>query len=209
MQSKDGIAVLTRADADAVAVLHRRVFPAYRSTQLGSRFCTRMYQTYADLPEAFGFVLRRGGHISGFAVGGGRNIGKQVDSALRTRAVCSAIVHPSLLCKELLAIVRKRLRRTPAKHPASSEVKVAKLTLIGVDEPSRGTGAACLLLSCFVAEAGRRGYSRVILTVDRNNGRARAAYEKAGWKASDGAGNSVQYWVAASVVDSSPGLLEF
>jgi RimJ/RimL family protein N-acetyltransferase len=73
------------------------------------------------------------------------------------------------------------------------KMNASKLFLIGISQSGRGTGGAGLLIDAFTNEAFQRGFESVILTVHRDNLRARAAYEKSGWVLNDRGGEAVEY----------------
>lgn len=185
-------------DASAIAALHRRLFPEYRSTSLGPRFCARMYRRYATTDGAFGFVIWRGGERAGFVVGGGPGVHARINRSLRGAAAAALAMRPALAWKSVTGSLSLRVskgRRMSSSHsvPHPRHQRAAKLVLIGVKENARGTGAAAELLDAFREEAARRGFDTVCLVVNRNNARARASYAKAGWACQDNGGQSVEY----------------
>lgn len=200
----ESVAPLERRDVDAVAALHRAVFPAYDSTRLGTGFCRALYGRWVEHPEAFGFVALHEGRPAGFVAGGAEGVHEAVNASLRRRALAALALRPHLLlgARTFRRIGRALRRRTSAPAAAAASapraetreaVPTARLVLIGVAAEARGTGAARALMDAFAAEARRRGFARLTLGVARENARARAAYEKAGWTLVDDGGESVEY----------------
>lgn len=201
----DSLRPIEPRDAKEIATLHRQVFPDYSSTKLGLNFCTELYRSYATTEGAFGFVIRRGGECAGFVVGGNKATHNQINRELRGKAAAAMLWRPGLAVKAAVEKLSKFLPKaklapktlTPSAKK-NDKNRAAKLILIGVKEIARGTGAATELMQAFRSEAARRGFETIVLIVRRDNARARAAYEKAGWVLIDKGGESVEYYIAAS-----------
>ena len=201
---KNKISTFVLDDAEKVAAIHRECFLHYFSTKLGSDFCVAMYRLYAVKKEAFGFVVKRNRECLGFVVGGNSDIHHQINKMLRIKAATKMFMRPKLvfevLCEKAQRIIKKD-KAVPKSQPLSAGGKkidrssAAKLVLIGVKEDARGTGAAAELMQSFFEEAKIRGFNSVILTVSRDNLRARRAYEKAGWILIDKGRESVEYYI--------------
>lgn len=203
---ENGIKPIELQDAKGVAIIHRECFPYYFSTKLGLGFCTHLYRAYTETEGSFGFVIWRNGARVGFVVGGKSNIHAQINRALRKNAAVAMFMRPKLVFKmisnKLSKILQKTKTTTTKMHIVSGEKtdksRAAKLVLIGVKETVRGTGAATELMQAFCNEAMHRGFEIITLVVSRDNLRARAAYEKAGWTLTDKSGESVEYYVDAA-----------
>lgn len=192
-KDRDTVSPFESKDAEGVAKLYRKVFPQYIASKLGQRFCCALCGAYADHPEAFGFVARRGRETIGFVFGGPLPMQDEINQSLRKRAAFAMMLRPtSMLSRRIWGKIRQLWRQRSTRtveaaasdsvRPAENEFDdSAKLVLIGVAETERGRGVAQELLSAFQGEAARRGFGRTILIVEQDNAQARAAYEKAGW----------------------------
>lgn len=200
----DAVSRLEPGDAKDVAAIHQQVFPDYSSTKLGLNFCAELYRLYAETEGAFGFVVWSGGERVGFVAGGVPGIHDRINQAMRGKAAIAMLTRPSLVIETFRSKLSRIFRK--AKPPKKSHIpsgekfnksRAVKLVLIGVKETARGTGAAAKLMQAFCNEAASQGFERVMLVVNRDNKRARAAYEKGGWTLNDEGGESVEYHVAA------------
>ena len=191
---------LRAADCDDAARVHRAVFPDTPSAELGIGYCREMFRLYATGGDAFGFGLWRDKEMTGFVVGGVTEIHQRITQQLRGAAARAGLIHPLTALRLATIRVSRSLNATVSKadkppRPPLRDPATAKLFLIGITEAARGTGGAKLLLEAFVRSAFGRGFERVILGVDRDNPRARAAYEKFGFTPNDKGGESVEYFI--------------
>jgi len=70
-----------------------------------------------------------------------------------------------------------------AEDPVPAPPGTVNLWQLFVRRPLHGRGVATLLMELAVAEAARRGHSRMRLWTPRDAGRARRFYEREGWTA--------------------------
>ena len=201
----DGLHPIESRDAEEVASIHSNAFPHYFSTELGLAFCTNLYRSYATTDGAFGFVLWRAGKRVGFVVGGVSDIHNKIKRKLLIHTIAATLKRPTfslhLVREELPIIFRKVVRLIFASKLPGDEVdksRSADLVLLVVNETARGSGAVGELMEAFVNEAANRGFENVMLTVSRNNDRARRAYEKTGWVLNDNGGDSVEYYFSTA-----------
>ncbi|MCB1040839.1 MAG: GNAT family N-acetyltransferase [Acidimicrobiales bacterium] len=177
-----------RRGARAVAELHRRCFPDYDSSRLGTAFCARLLRSYAANPESWVAVLHDGGAPAGYLVAAPPPVQRSVNRALRPWGALASLRSPGRAVRRLAG--RTRPRSAPPQAPPAGEEQArpdttpatVRVVLIGTDPASRGRGFGGLLLDDFARRAGASGHLVADLSVAIDNAAAREAYERAGWK---------------------------
>src|SRR6266511_2825057 len=182
---------LRPSDRAEVARLHAAAFQGEFLSLLGPRALERFYGWFAG-HGGIGFVARVQGRCVGFAMGWCPAYGwaprllRDLKWTLAAGAIRGLVAHPVAMGGHLWRRrrwVARRLRNRAAQGgPVRSEERRASLDSIAVAPPWRGTGVARGLLDRFVAEAARRGATAAMLSVGRENGRARRFYEREGWR---------------------------
>jgi len=165
-----------------VVEIHRKSFPGFFLTFLGSRFLSLYYSGICAAPEGIAYIyLDAAGVPAGFVAGTSDPRGfysklLRKDWMRFSLASLGAIFRrPSIVGRIARAV------RHPSGNPAGKDV--AGLYSIGVLPSLQGTGAGGKLTAAFLEEARRRGCSRVFLTTDRDgNDAANAFYRKLGFR---------------------------
>jgi ribosomal protein S18 acetylase RimI-like enzyme len=182
------------AEVEAVAALHRRCFPDYRSTRLGEAYCRRMLRAYASRPEAWVSVAVDGPRrVVGYLVAAPPATQRAVDRALLPWAALCSLWRPGALVRDLGAVAR-RLRRLlrgghasagrsipPGEIQGTAPEATVRLVLVGVSPSARGRGVVDALLHSFAAMARGRGHGTADLSVAPDNHAAHRAYARNGW----------------------------
>ncbi len=187
--------VLRRAEArdiEEITLIHMQGFIGYRSTALGSRFVARLIRWFLTYPSAFGFVTIEGGRVSGYVFGAPLGYSPALTRSTLPAAATALLVRPWLILRsEIMGAILARLGQVVGwrQHrgmPSTPDEEVPTFSLvgIGVGAEYRGKGNAGLLMEAFEAEAARRGFRRLRLSVKRNNLSAQQAYLKSGWQRS-------------------------
>lgn len=204
---QDGCGPLSGGDIGDVASIHIEAFPESALTRLGPRAVRRYYQWQFSGPHPDPVALGawRDGQLVGFLVGGARHraVAGFTCSSPGTLAA-GLIAHPAVVrCVAVpkvraLARAMRHGRKTARAAPGSPEqAPVAGrdgeaptpsrsfgVLSVAVAGPWQGTGVADELLGTAEREARRRGFSRMNLSVNVDNGRAVGFYEKHGWQRS-------------------------
>lgn len=196
---------MTARDVPTVASLHRAAFPAYQSSQLGPRFCHRLFDAYLRQPATIALVRDRDGSPDAFLVACPAEIQRKVNHELLPSAALAAaraLLSPSgrrflrssasrgRARRALAAVGRARHRvrsGRPPRHPTepvemdATDVGPIRVVLVGVSPGSRGTGAGDDLLRAFAVSAAAGGHTVADLVVETTNVVARRLYERHGW----------------------------
>lgn len=174
--------------------LHQQLFPDYFLTHLGPTFLELFYAQFAGRGPDLGFIGEVVGSPVGFVVGtvDPVNVYRSfyrrhllrlapivVARVLRDRQVRSLLA-PRL--RHVAVAASSILRRSPSRAaPQAASPRTARLLSIGVLADHRGQGIAEALATQFCASCAEAGVHRVGLSVQTENGRAIAFYEKTGW----------------------------
>ncbi len=184
------IQTLDAVDLPDVARVHLAAFPHSATSRLGREAVRRYYHWQLEGPHDHWF---RGawvdGRLVGFCVSGlSRGALSGFLRANRGYLTKALLLRPWLvfnpLIRNRIAMALGFLRWRPkyfAAVSAAPSVPSWGVLSIAVDPEVRGSGAAKALMEDAEAEARRRGFSRMHLTVAVDNGRAIRFYEKLGW----------------------------
>ena len=180
-----------------VAQIHIQSFLGGFLTCLGERALTRFYQWFAGKPDALAFVAMQEGQAVGFVVGWYPAYGWAGPLMRDLKWILFLGVGRGLLFtpRVMLAHLWQRRQaflgwaqryhstgRQSTLLGSAQSIKRASLDSIAVSPVYRGTGIADGLQAEFVTEARRRGIHVLSLSVEVDNSRARAFYEKHGWR---------------------------
>lgn len=196
-----GCAPLRVSHVDELVDVHLAAFPASGLTGLGRHVVRRYYrwQFSGPHPHPVAIGAWRDGRLVGFVIGGARR--EAVTGFVRTSPgslAIGALTHPRFVrrvagskVRAISRTLRANRRRPPAPvaappHPdAISQPTTAAsfgILSIAVAPDHQGTGVAADLLGAAEADARHGGFTAMNLTVDTDNGRAIAFYEKHGWR---------------------------
>ncbi|HEX2205772.1 MAG TPA: GNAT family N-acetyltransferase [Longimicrobium sp.] len=186
---------LGAADLARVAEVHRAAFPGSALTALGGDAPRRYYAWLLAGPhDAHPRGAFAEGRLVGFCFGGvyrgaltGYVRGNAPYLALR------ALLRPRLLLggafRKAAALGARLLVRTPRRTPPPGGwLPSFGILSIAVHPEARGTGAARALMDDAEAEARRRGFGVMHLSVRPENARAVRFYEKCGWERRESGG---------------------
>jgi ribosomal protein S18 acetylase RimI-like enzyme len=177
-------------DLDDVAALHRVMFHDHFLGQFPARIISRFYESF--LRDALFIVARDDeGQLLGFVMGGRTEALDQArESCLQhTRfALAGHILSSPRLWPQAWQRVAARFA-SPAERPASVSTTTHRLLSIAVAGASQGRGVAKSLVNAF--ESGLKDADEYGLSVEANNDRAIAFYQKMGMRIDGQWGGSV------------------
>ncbi len=173
------------SDLEGIARAHIECFPGYFLTSLGRDLLSKYYREYLREGAPF-FVAQDRSRIIGFAMGY-----VQGSSARHRfeRSYCLPLAGKLLhrcLCGDRRALGRiwgamKSIMGRNRLPVGQIDIHVGNLLSVCVLEEYRGAGTAVSLLLAFETALRERKVSRYSLSVNKNNPRARAFYEKMGF----------------------------
>ena len=188
-------------DLQAIANCHRSAFPESLSSKLGLSYCRKMLSFYLENERGILFHLEEGGVVFGYC-GGIRNRipGQHGSATSMTQHTFRSLVlnlmfrpwlifHHEILANFPLIIKNIKLRfyttNRSKSQPQPSSIKEfipsMGLVVIGVSPKHQGKGYGSLLLKDFEERASKEEFTRIHLSVNKNNSQAIAAYKKNGW----------------------------
>ena len=193
-----------------IAQVHLVSFPGAFLTCLGRRALEASYGWFVGKPQTVAFAACAEEEVVGFTNGWvpkGDWVGPLIRDSwphLCVGLLRALIRHPGIAIPLIWArrgAARIWFRRTVgANQPSyqqgfthSKDIAIGSLASIAVIPGLRGTGVASRLLELFLAESERRGVSAVRASTNSDNRRARAFYEKMGWRKISEARNQVVY----------------
>jgi glycosyltransferase involved in cell wall biosynthesis/ribosomal protein S18 acetylase RimI-like enzyme len=178
--SSDGVRVrpATRADAAAMARLHREGLPEAFLPLLGDRFLRRMYRALVADPSAVSLVARDGRGVVGFAAGASSV--KDFYRRFRRRHGIPAAVAaaPRLVHRG----IRRRLQETVRYPDETADLPEAELLAIAVDEGHTSRGVGSELAREVLEGLSRRGVEEVRVAVAASNEVANRFYQRLGFR---------------------------
>lgn len=178
-------------DLIKIANVHIRCFPNSFSTALGEELLANFYREYLQTtPELF-FVLIDEGEICGFCMGYSGEKGNCNSQFLKHnigKLVAKCIYFTLTWNRQFIEKCKKisrRKKKTPVgldyKIDFFSPAEVGDLLSICVLPEYRGTGAASMMMKCFLNELIQMKCKFCLLTVDSLNMRGREFYKKSGF----------------------------
>ena len=178
---------VSASDLAGVARVHCAAFPASALTALGREAVRRYYDWQLSGPhDAVSIAAVRSAELVGFCVAGRFN-GAMSGFLRKNRLFLAArvLTHPSLVCNPLvrdrLALALRLLKRRHGGPKAKPRQASFDVLSIAVDPRIQGSGGGKLLLDECEAEAARRGFRVMNLSVETGNLRAVRFYERNGW----------------------------
>ena len=163
-----------------LANLHRKAFPAFFLTQLGTSFLKTLYQGYLDDQNSGILVAEENGKIEGF-IAYSNDYPKFYKNLIRKKLIrfawCSflaAIQHPSFV---------KRLFGAFGKSDSVLKTeKYVELASICTDPKAEGRGIGTALIKQLIARVDFKSYSYISLETDATgNDQANKFYQKNGF----------------------------
>ncbi len=168
------IVPMGRDHVAAVAALHAASLTGLL-TRLGPRAMRAFYDGCVASPLAVGFVALEGVDVSGFVLGtpSARELRRDVSSRNALGVMLGAVV----------GVFRRPSNLWWLVQPAPSEFDQSgpELMYLAVAPARRGTGLAANLVNEFSAALRLAGHSRYGLSVDEDNARGIAFYERLGF----------------------------
>jgi ribosomal protein S18 acetylase RimI-like enzyme len=170
-----------REDVAALVNLHLRCFSErdHIAVMFGAGFVRAAYEWFVSSPDTFVLAAKAGSLLVGFtALADGPYNGPMLRAA-KKEAVLAVLrrprlaFHPELLLRAVRLVVP---RREPASHG-----RTAHVAFTAVDEHYRGVGIATALKQESIRMCRARGLTAIVTGVRKENGRARALNESAGF----------------------------
>lgn len=186
----------------AISKCHRAAFPESLSSKLGLNYCMKMLSFYLENERGILFHLEDRGNVLGYCGGIMNRIPGQHGSATSMTQhtfrlfVLNLVIrpwlifHPEIHSNIPLIIKNIKLRfsgvaskeNTPTQSPDLEFIPSMGLVVIGVSPENQGKGYGSLLLREFEERALKEQFTRIHLSVKKNNYQAIAAYKKNGWQ---------------------------
>jgi ribosomal protein S18 acetylase RimI-like enzyme len=212
-----------RSHVGEVASLHRRCFEGYFLSVMGDAFLRVIYEDFVANPERNpAFVVLRDGRVVGFVAGTVESkefyrrlfharFGGLARAAL-ARAARSSEGRRALLSRT--GAVRRAIvarlgykghsRQGRSRRQPPPEAVRARLLAIAVAPEARGSGVAETLVAALCRRLAELGHARVGLSVNAENGRAIAFYEKNGWRRDPSEGGCVAFMRSTETTPALP-----
>jgi len=184
-------------DLAAVARVHCDAFPDAAITRLGLGAVRRYYAWQCEpVHDAVNLVAQQGGQLVGFCFAG---VFRGAMTGFLKRNIvyllCLVAGHPrNLVDRRFRTRVRsgvkllyrhgiKRVRGSAPSRPAAAPERPRSFGILAIatDPRQAGRGIGRALMEAAEAEARRRGFARMHLSVDPGNQRAIRFYEGLGW----------------------------
>ncbi|MFC1878371.1 GNAT family N-acetyltransferase [Chloroflexota bacterium] len=200
--SKIIIRKMAPKDLKQVAAIHRRQFPASRSTSLGAPFVRKMYQWFIENQPELSYVALLEDKIAGFVTGAIGGYGRTVFRYAIFEILLGLLTRPWLLLRgqtftlwsSYLKGLFPRRAGKPKSESGPTQIK-ASLASIAVAQAAQGFGLGKALVAAFEEGAGKQGVCSLGLSVALDNQAARHLYERCGWQlqGENGPQNSAYY----------------
>lgn len=193
-QTKTKVAVrrLRRSDLGRVARLHRAMFPASRSTNLGDLFVRRMYRWFLEKQSELALVATVEGEIAGIVTGAIGGYGRRITRYAAPQIGWCLMTQPRLVFNRqtfrawtsyIQAFRPNYGAAKPAPPNADEAPRVrASVASIAVVRQYNGRGIGRALLEAFEDAAKQRGATQLGLSVEADNAAARRLYGNCGWQ---------------------------
>jgi len=195
-ESVAAIREMTAEDLPAVAIAHMQAFPGSFITRMGKGASERYYRWQLEGPhDHFPIIAVMDGRVVGFCVGGiSRGSLKGYLKKYKFYLAAQIALHPSIIFnagffgRSATAIRsffgKDKMQDKNTCIPGVRRESFGILAICVIPE-AQGTGIAKELMVLSEAEAVRRGFSAMHLTVASENGRAIRFYEKLGYSVKD------------------------
>jgi len=195
-------------DAEVIARLHAEALPEYFLTHLGPAFLRRYYRAFLQAPhtvvvgsidrDPVGFVagttdlgaFRRHLYPPNLLPFAWIVVRRTVADRTVRREVVARLHHVRLALRALFSRLRRRDDELAEAGPT-----LASLFSIAVAPHAQGSGVADAIITKYLAIEASKGATRSQLSVNDDNARALAFYERRGWAETDRDGHSVVYEV--------------
>ncbi len=167
----------TVRDAATAARLHAGQIDEGFLASLGPRFLGHLYRRIARSPSSFLLIAECSGTTAGFLAGA-----TDVGALYRQFLIRDGLVACATSAPQLLGAWRRALETLRHGSGAGKETRdVAELLAIAVEPEFRGCGVGDALVDAFKRVTRRRGADVAQVVVGRDNRRAVALYERAGF----------------------------
>ena len=168
---------------------HMAAFADSLGVALGERYVTEFLKWFIRDGEAVSLVAEKDGRIAGYVFGAPTGYGTRMNRALVGTIAWATITHPGVVARS--GFFRQGPGRVRALLGAASTAREPtprtpersfRLTGIGVSPEFLRQGIAQALLHGYEEQVWERGYDVLYLSVYGTNQRARALYERCGWR---------------------------
>ena len=193
------VRIATHDELDALVDMHLKCFPGYYLTHLGRGIVRETYDQYFKSNLLVPIVAMSEGRVIGFISGTYPGGSIEVDFWQKNfyrvvwRMILGLMRLDGVIWRGLLnrlgripkAVKRKFVKQSDEANSVGmslrDEENVGWLVSIAVLPEARGCGVAQKMMDCFVSLEVLRGVKHIRLCVYKNNVRATAFYEKAGF----------------------------
>lgn len=204
---------LTHADLSAVADVHQQIFVDNFLSHLGNRFLELFYAEFIDTSNNYGFVAIYDDQIVASLLGTTDSNALfnrfysshwlRLSRIVAQRTLTNSYVRQHAFqriphIRRAILSVFRITSKTPSAHNAGADTGSprisARLLSIGILSEYRGQGIAERLVEYFVERLAEKGEKWIGLSVDTNNSRAIAFYEKNGWQREKTTSTSLSFY---------------
>ena len=168
---------------------HTAAFAGSLGVALGQRYVTEFVKWFITDDEAISLVAENDGRIAGYVFGAPTGYGTRMNRALIGTIAWATITHPGVVVRSgFLGQIPGRVRALLGAASTDSEPtpgraeRSFRLTGIGVSPEFLRQGVAQGLIHGYEEQVWERGYDAIYLSVYGTNRRARALYERCGWR---------------------------
>lgn len=170
--------------------MHLKAFKGHLNILLGTRYIETFLKWFYSNSNTIHFVIEnKDGDVLGYVVGARWGYQRELNKYLLKPGIWALVTHPWVVFnRRILETIWLRIKTLFGKntHIKETSVKYEKpiVSLVGiaVAEDARGQKVGGKLLELFEKSALELGFVTMRLSVYRLNHRARAFYEKYGWK---------------------------
>jgi len=186
-----------------MARCHIKSFPARFMTEMGHHWLCALYRFFIRHKRSICRVaVDADGKVIGLAAGGYPHIREEfLRSALfrYSHLLLWKFLSKRLVRRVLLKELARKLQRKNAAalskdiSTPGAGIRSGNLLSICVLPECEGTGVGGELIQSFQLACKAEGYQRLTLSVDKENSRAAAFYEKHGWRRGGVSGESIRF----------------
>lgn len=197
------ITLAGQRDVEALVNLHMRCFSErdHIAVMFGAGFVRAAFEWFVSSPETFVLTAQIGSTLVGFTALADRPYNGPMLRAAKKEALLAVLRRPRLACHPEL--LRRAVRLVVPRPASASHGKTAHVAFTAVDENHRGVGIATALKQESIRMCRVRGLAAIVTGIQKENGRARALNERAGFVEVPGLSTKRFSYLSLSLVPES------